>query len=68
MNNNFDRDAKYFFENWLAVSSIGVYEHFQDGAKEKRLKVFGTSAVGGDFIVWDPQWQPYNIKIVRPSW
>jgi hypothetical protein len=54
-------------DHFSVVSSIGVVEHFSYGGAEKRLGIFGSTNTGGDFTVWNPDWEPVSKRIVRPQ-
>lgn len=45
--------------DWLVVSSIGLVEIFEYGAKKRRLGVFGTIN-GGEFSTWNPNWENWD--------
>ncbi|HUV35799.1 MAG TPA: hypothetical protein VMX58_02545, partial [Patescibacteria group bacterium] len=47
------------------VNCIGIVEHFQFGAAEKRLGIFGSEAYGGDFSSWNPLWEEWDYAIYR---
>lgn len=46
-------------KDWQVVSSIGIIEIFKYGAQKRRLGVFGSTN-GGEFTVWNPQWENWK--------
>lgn len=48
--------------NWTIVSSLGVVEIFEYGAKSTRLGVFGTTN-GGEFTSWRADWENWEWAI-----
>lgn len=49
--------------NWSIVSSLGVVEIFEYGAKLTRLGVFGSRNSGGDFNRWNPAFDNWKFNI-----
>ncbi len=48
--------------DWLIVSSIGLVEIFNWGAKKTRIHVFGSTN-GGEFSNWDPALENWSYAI-----
>jgi len=54
-------------KQYHVVQSLALYEHFQYGAAKKRLGIFGSAVVGGDFttVEWFTDWDNYKYYIYR---